>query len=71
MRTRKATQAQSVMTIRSLDYVFRPPSGCDHRANEESAIGEALLNLGLGYPQINAVKMQDLIQAREALARGT
>lgn len=59
------------MTIRSLDYVFRPPIGCDHRANEESAIGEALLNLGLGYPQINAVKMQDLIQAREALARGT
>jgi PPK2 family polyphosphate:nucleotide phosphotransferase len=35
------------------------------------AIGEALEKLGLGYPQIDAVKKQELITAREALARGT
>jgi len=35
------------------------------------AIGEALENLGLGYPQIDAVKKQELITAREALAHET
>jgi PPK2 family polyphosphate:nucleotide phosphotransferase len=33
------------------------------------AIGEALENLGLGYPQIDAMKKQELITAREALAQ--
>jgi PPK2 family polyphosphate:nucleotide phosphotransferase len=35
------------------------------------AIGEALENLGLGYPQIDAIKKRELITAREALAHET
>ena len=35
------------------------------------AIGEALENLGLGYPQIDAMKKQEQITARKALAHET
>ena len=35
------------------------------------AIGEALDNLGLRYPQIDATKKKELVRAREALARAT
>ena len=35
------------------------------------AIGEALDNLGLSYPQIEATKKKGLVTVREALARAT
>ena len=35
------------------------------------AIGEALDNLGLSYPQIDATKKKELVTVREALARAT
>jgi hypothetical protein len=36
-----------------------------------AAIVEAVENLGLSYPQIDAIKKKELVTAREALARET
>ena len=36
-----------------------------------AAIVEAVENLGLSYPQIDAMKKKELVTAREALARET
>jgi hypothetical protein len=40
------------MMIRNLDYAFRSPIGCDHRANEQPGIGEALLNLCASFSRL-------------------